>query len=369
METREHALLSASGAHRWLKCPVSARLENLIEDKDTKYSEEGTLAHSLAEKILSGQTVTFPNEEMEQAVMTYVNYVNDLYASLKEKDELTKKHHEVRLDFSEYVPEGFGTGDTVIISMDELHIIDYKHGANVYVEVNDNPQLKLYGLGGLIEFDYLFNIEKVVLHIVQPRMNNIGMFSILPKDLKAWGDEVFKLAEKAFNGEGEAIPGEYCQFCKVAGICKARANFALDLAKKGTDFKLIAIEDYASIYQACDIAKSFASAFERYLLQEMQKGKKIPGLKLVAKRSVSTYADQTAVEEKLKELGFEDALIHKPRELLGLTEMKKVIKTKGYKELENNGLIIKPIGSPTVALESDPRPALESIIEYFEEII
>lgn len=373
MEEREHAIVGASSAARWLKCAASSRLEDLIQDEDTKYSEEGTQAHALAELILNEKNTKpeFPNDEMEENVMKYVNHVVLKYAELKANDKLAKREHEVKLDFSNYVPEGFGTGDTIILALGELHIFDLKYGKGIKVSAVDNPQLKLYGLGALNLYDFIYDVKKVVLHIVQPRLDNYSDFEISPEDLTKWGDEVKKAAEIAFSGEGEAVPGEHCQFCKVAGICRARSKYALELKKNNKEFKLLRPEELADIYDQCQVLTKYASELDKYILNKLMTGEKIEGFKLVEGRSLSQYADQTAVENKLHEMGYDDAIIHKPRELLGLTEMKKLIKTAGYKELEGNALIIKPQGKPTIAKANDPRPEYgtkDNVKDDFEEI-
>jgi hypothetical protein len=184
-------------------------------------------------------------------------------------------------------------------------------------------------------------------------------------------NEVKKAAEIAFSGEGEAVPGEHCQFCKVAGICRARSKYALELKKNNKEFKLLRPEELADIYDQCQALTKYASELNTYILNKLMAGEKINGFKLVEGRSLSQYSDQTAVENKLHEMGYDDAVIHKPRELLGLTDMKKLIKAAGYKELEGNALIVKPQGKPTIAKADDSRPEYgtrDNVKDDFEEI-
>lgn len=355
---REHALLGASNAHRWTRCPASARLEELINDTDTAYAQEGTQAHKLAEMVLTGKTPredleNFPNE-MNDAVLAYVKYAENLYKELKEKDVNAVKEHEVRVNFAKYVPEGFGTADTVLISEGVIHVIDFKYGQGVKVNASGNDQLKCYAIGALEEYDYIFDLKTVVVHIVQPRLDNFSIETIDAEDLKIWAKNLKKLAEVAFSGEGNAYPGDHCQFCKVRSICKARANRFNELTEIGADFKLLSDEDIVKLWPMLDDTEKFVKNIKQYVLEEMLKGHKINGLKLVEGRSQSKYTDELAITKTLTDNGYQEPLFTK-KSLIGLTEMKKLLGAKKYKELlEGNGLIIKPQGAPKVALADDP---------------
>lgn len=355
---REHALLGASNAHRWTRCPASARLEELINDTDTTYAQEGTQAHKLAEMVLTGKTPredleNFPNE-MNDAVLAYVDYVEKLYKELKEKDVNAVKEHEVKVNFAKYVPEGFGTADTVLISEGVMHVIDFKYGQGVKVNAPGNDQLRCYAIGALEEYDYIFDIKTVVVHIIQPRLDNYSTEVIDAEDLKDWAKALKKLAEVAFSGNGDAYPGDHCQFCKVRSICKARANRLNELTEVGADFKLLSDEDIVRLWPMLDDTEKFIKNIKQYVLEEMLKGHKINGLKLVEGRSQSKYTNELAITKTLTDNGYEEPLFTK-KSLIGLTEMKKLLGAKKYRELlEGNGLIVKPQGSPKVALADDP---------------
>lgn len=355
---REHALLGASNAHRWTRCPASARLEELINDTDTTYAQEGTQAHKLAEMVLTGKTPredleNFPNE-MNDAVLAYVDYVEKLYKELKEKDINAVKEHEVKVNFAKYVPEGFGTADTVLISEGVMHVIDFKYGQGVKVNAPGNDQLRCYAIGALEEYDYIFDIKTVVVHIIQPRLDNYSTEVIDAEDLKDWAKALKKLAEVAFSGEGNAYPGDHCQFCKVRSICKARANRLNELTEVGDDFKLLSDEDIVRLWPMLDDTEKFIKNIKQYVLEEMLKGHKINGLKLVEGRSQSKYTNELAITKTLTDNGYAEPLFTK-KSLIGLTEMKKLLGAKKYRELlEGNGLIVKPQGSPKVALADDP---------------
>lgn len=355
---REHALLGASNAHRWTRCPASARLEELINDTDTAYAKEGTQAHKLAEMVLTGKTPrqdleNVPNE-INDAVLAYVGYVENLYKELKEKDMNAVKEHEVKVNFAKYVPEGFGTADTVLISEGVMHVIDFKYGQGVKVNAPSNDQLRCYAIGALEEYDYIFDIKTVVVHIIQPRLDNYSTEIINAEDLKDWAKALKKLAEVAFSGNGEAYPGDHCQFCKVRSLCKARANRLNELTEVGADFKLLSDEDIVKLWPMLDDTEKFIKNIKQYVLDEMLKGHKINGLKLIEGRSLSRYADELAVSKALIDNGYDEPLFTK-KSLIGLTEMKKLLGAKKYRELlEGNGLIIKPQGAPKVALADDP---------------
>lgn len=355
---REHALLGASNAHRWTRCPASARLEELINDTDTTYAQEGTQAHKLAEMVLTDKTPredleNCPNE-MNDAVLAYVDYVEKLYKELKEKDVNAVKEHEVKVNFAKYVPEGFGTADTVLISEGVMHVIDFKYGQGVKVNAPGNDQLRCYAIGALEEYDYIFDIKTVVVHIIQPRLDNYSTETIDAEDLKNWARALKKLAEVAFSGEGNAYPGDHCQFCKVRSICKARANRLNELTEVGDDFKLLSNEDIVRLWPMLDDTEKFIKNIKQYVLEEMLKGHKINGLKLVEGRSQSKYTNELAITKTLTDNGYEEPLFTK-KSLIGLTEMKKLLGAKKYRELlEGNGLIVKSQGSPKVALADDP---------------
>ena len=365
-----HALLGASNAHRWTRCPASARLEELINNEDTVYSAEGTEAHRLAEMILTGkvnhdEVKNYPNEMLD-AVLTYAEYVIDLFEELKAKDPNTLKEHEVKVNFAKYVPEGFGTADTILIADGVIHVIDFKYGQGVKVSSTDNDQMKCYAIGALEEYDFIYSLNTVVMHIVQPRINNISKSEIDAKDLKTWALSLKKEAKLAFSGEGDAYPGEHCQFCRVRSICRARANLVEKLAMDGKDFKLLSDEEMVKLWPLLDTTEKFIKNVKDYVLNELLKGNKIKGFKLVEGRSSSRYSDELAVTEALKQAGYEEPVFVK-KSLIGLTEMKKLLGAKKYREiLEDNGLIVKPQGAPKVALATDEGKEIESDVSLDE---
>ena len=241
----DHAVLSASGSHRWLNCTPSARLELEFENTGSEAAKEGTAAHALCEHKLkralhmrSRRPVSdYDSDEMEECTDAYVDFVMEQYEAAKQVCEDPVILIEQRLDFSCYVPDGFGTGDCLIISDDRLHIIDFKYGMGVLVEAEDNPQMKLYALGALAVYDALYDIREVSMTIFQPRRENVSTWTVSVEDLKAWAENELKpRAKMAYDGEGEYFPGEWCTFCRAAVRCRTRAEEKLKLAQ--TEFRM-----------------------------------------------------------------------------------------------------------------------------------
>lgn len=235
----KHSILSPSGSHRWLNCTPSARLEQEFSDSESEAAKEGTAAHALCEHKLkralrrrSKRPVSdYDSDEMEECSDAYVDFVMEQYeaAKLVCKDPVILI--EQKLDFSCYVPDGYGTGDCIIVSDDRIHIMDFKYGTGVMVEAEDNPQMKLYALGALELYDALYDIREVSMTIFQPRRENVSTWTISVEELRAWAENVLKpKAKMAYDGEGEYLPGEWCTFCRAAVRCRARAEEKLKLA-------------------------------------------------------------------------------------------------------------------------------------------
>ena len=240
----KHAKLSASGSKKWLNCPLSVKLESKIPNESSTYAEEGTKAHELSELKLRRKLNLIGNKvyadelsklSFDDEMDKYTDYYCDAVLGIVYKYDLNYSmvKLEERVDFSPWVIEGFGTSDVIVISNNVLEIIDLKYGKGVLVSAENNPQLMLYALGVLNDYGYLYNIEKVIMTIVQPRLDNISSFSISIPELLEWGKDVRVRASKAYNGEGECIVGKHCDegFCRAKPICKAYADERLKLAK------------------------------------------------------------------------------------------------------------------------------------------
>lgn len=372
----DHAVLSASGSHRWLNCTPSARLELEFENTGSEAAREGTAAHALCEHKLkralhmrSRHPVSdYDSDEMEECTDAYVDFVMEQYEAAKQVCEDPVILIEQRLDFSCYVPDGFGTGDCLIISDDRLHIIDFKYGMGVLVEAEDNPQMKLYALGALAVYDALYDIREVSMTIFQPRRENVSTWTIPVEDLKAWAENELKpRAKMAYDGEGEYLPGEWCTFCRAAVRCRARAEEKLKLAQ--TEFRMpplltdAEIEDILAVLP--DLTK-WANEITAYALDTaLNHGKEWIGFKVVQGRSVRKYRDEAAIAEAAKEAGYKD--IYR-QSLIPLTEMQRLMGKDRFEEILG-GLITKAPGRPTLVPKSDRRPAMNvsnAINEFYE---
>lgn len=367
MPPEKHAKLSASSAHRWMNCNPSANLEREFADKTSEAAAEGSAAHALCEhklrkalKMRSVRPVSkYDSDEMEMYINSYVEFV-------LEQIEVAKQHCtdpfvliEQRLDFSCYVPDGFGTGDCLIVADKLLHIIDFKYGLGVLVDAEENPQMMLYALGALQLFDALYDIDTISMSIFQPRRENVSTWTITVAELKEWAEKILRpKAELAFKGEGEFNPGPWCTFCKAAVKCRARAEEKLALAQyEFTKPPLLTDEEIEDILSRLDDLTKWANEIAAYAQDAaINHGKQWNGFKLVEGRSVRKYSDEAAVVAAATAAGYRD--IYK-KSLIPITEMEKLMGKKTFAEVLG-GLVIKPHGKPTLVPASDKRPAIHS---------
>lgn len=369
-----HAVLSASSSHRWLECPPSAKLNAEIADKTSEYAQQGSSAHELAEykiKSFLGENVkdptdslTYLDQEMADCTDSYAEYVAEQVAKAKEhcKDPIVLV--EQRLDFSKWVPQGFGTGDCVIVADDVLTIIDLKYGVGILVEAEKNPQMMCYALGALQLFDGIYDINKVSMTIFQPRREHISTYEITKEELLKWADTILApTAQLAASGDGEFKAGAHCQFCKVKATCRKRAEYNLELARY--DFEMPATledEEIEVILSKVDELIAWGSDIKEYALQSALSGKQWSNWKLVEGRSNRRYTDETVVADTVKAAGY-DPYEHK---VLGITAMTKLLgKTKFEKLL--GGYLEKPQGKPTLVPMSDKRPAINKAAEAADD--
>ncbi|WP_044294526.1 DUF2800 domain-containing protein [Robinsoniella peoriensis] len=361
-----HALLSASSSKRWLNCTPSARLEEQFkEDVGSMYAEEGTAAHALAEHKLkrllkrrSKRPVSdYQCDEMEECTEGYVSYAMEQIELARQNCPDPIVLIEQHLDYSAYVPEGFGTGDLLIVADGTLAVVDLKYGKGVPVEAEWNPQMLLYGLGALELFDAIYDIDTIRMTIYQPRLESISTWEISVEDLKKWVDTELKpKAALAINGEGEFSCGSWCRFCKAKNTCRARAEEYLKLARM--EFKapaLLADEEVAKVLKVADeLAKWSADVYAYATDEAVTHGKQWTGFKLVEGRSNRKYTDEEAAAETAKAAGYTD--IYKST-LVGITEMEKLMGKKKFAEILGT-LVYKPQGRLTLAAETDMREAV-----------
>jgi len=363
----KHAILSASGAHRWMSCTPSARLELEFDDRESGAAAEGTAAHALCEhklrralKMRSKKPVSkYDCDEMDTYTDDYVKFVLETVtqAKLKCKDPLVLI--EQRLNFSRYVPEGFGTGDCIIVGDGTIHIIDFKYGQGLLVNAEDNPQMKLYALSALDMFDRLYDVDDASLTIYQPRRENVSTWTISVEELKGWAETVLKpTAKLAFDGEGDYLPGEWCQFCRAAVKCRARAEAKLKLA--ALEFALpplLSDEEIGEVLTSIGDLTSWANEIMAYATDTaVNHGKEWAGFKVVEGRSNRRYTDEEAVAEAAIAAGYRD--IYK-QSLIAITEMERLMSKSKFNEVLG-GLVQKPPGKPTLVPLSDKRLAMST---------
>lgn len=370
-EEKQHALLSASAAHRWMNCTPSARLEQTFQDNSGEAAAEGTAAHALAEhklrralKMRSKKPILqYDSEEMDSYTDGYVEFVLEQIALAKKTCADPQALIEQRLNFSKYAPDGFGTGDCVIIADGVLHIIDFKYGQGVLVSAEDNPQMKLYALGALELFDGIYDISTVSMTIYQPRRENVSTHTVFKESLYQWAEEVLKpTATLAFNGNGQYLAGEWCQFCRAAVKCRARAEEKLKLARfEFTLPPLLTDADIEEILTKLDDLTSWANDIKAYALEAaVSHGKEWRGFKLVEGRSIRKYSNEEAVAEAAKAAGYRDIYETK---LIGITAMEKLLGKAKFQEILG-GLIEKPPGKPTLVPFSDNRQAINTSAKH-----
>lgn len=368
----QHALLSALGAHRWLSYPPLARAEAGLPDSSSEAGEQGTVAHTLAEwkvRCLDHRLVDSAGDkpvsewidmEMERYTDEYATFVLEQAAAAKMADPSFTLRVEQRLDFSHIVPGGFGTGDCVIIAEPTLQIIDLKYGQGVLVKAENNPQFMLYALGALHTFGDLYDIEHVAVTIYQPRRANVDTWEISVVDLQHWAEnELIPKAELASAGEGKFFPGSWCQFCRIAPTCQARAEANLTLAKlEFAPPSELSDAETADVLARIPDLKSWASDVEAYALSKaFNQGVVFEGFKLVAGRSVRKYISETDVAVAAEAAGYRDIW---DRKLITLTAMEKLMGKPAFNEILGD-LVTNPAGKPTLVPVSDKRPAIDLV--------
>lgn len=370
----QHALLSASSAHRWLHCTGSPLLEKEFPDTTSVYAQEGTLAHELGELKLKKYTTVMPKgtytrahnkitkselwqNEMESTSETYLEYVKGIMLACKIAPAVLI---EKRVDFSRYVPEGFGTADCLILAGDTLHVIDYKHGKGVVVDADHNPQMMLYALGAIDELSLLYRFKSIHMVIVQPRVNNISEFTMTADELREWGESVVKpKAEAAISGKGEFEAGDWCRFCRAKQQCKTRyeANDSLypELSERH-DPRLITLDELGEYLKRGKDMAAWLEDMKEYALSESLAGADVPGWKAVEGRGSRAFTDTDEAVDTLIKNGIDESVLYE-RRVLTLAQMEKAVGKKAFGELVGD-LVVKNPGKPTLVEESDKRPRI-----------
>lgn len=389
----QHALLSASASSRWLVCTAAPRFEETLPESTSEYAEEGRLAHAFCElKVLKKFTTSVTprtyttrlnklkkderyNPEMDKTSDLFIEHLTELAMSYDAPPYVAS---EVRVEYSDYAPEGFGTCDCVMIGGDTLTIVDYKHGKGVPVSAENNSQMMLYALGALKKYVAIYgdSIKKVRMCIDQPRIQNeLSMWETTVDGLIAWGEGIKPLAERAFNGIGEFVPGEHCRFCRGKAICKARsavhtaAEEFKDCVPEGIaqpGDNILTNAEIGDLLIRCADLVSWYKDLEEYALKTALSGEEIPGWKVVAGRSNRTFSDQDAAIKAVIDAGYDEALVYE-RKAKTLTELEKLMGKAEFAEKVGQ-YVIKPAGKPTLAVLSDKRPQYNPASADFAEV-
>lgn len=379
-----HARLSASGSKKWINCPGSIQLESEFEDKPSPFAEEGTNAHALGEakiKLALNQynRVKYHNavknlaitQDMEEYTESYKDFVIERFNEAKGITPDAKIYIEQRLDFSCWVPNGFGTGDAIIVRDGAIEIIDLKYGTGVKVSAENNSQMMLYALGAVAAFDFLYDIQLIKMTIYQPRIDNISTETISLSQLIHWGSEVANKAKLANDDRvTDCIAGEYCDsgFCKARAVCRAYAEERQRLAQY--DFKRpakLTVEEIADILDQSEKISKWVKTVNDYALdQALNNGVVFPGFKLVEGRSNRKYAkDESEIGAHLMLLGYPEEEIF-TKSLKGVSNMEKLLGKKTFNEILGD-YVVKPQGKPTLVHSDDKRPAINSVNQATED--
>lgn len=372
-----HALLSPSSASRWINCPPSALLNAEAGDRDTVFTREGELAHAVAElkarkhfigmgpqkygaalRKLKGDELW--QDEMDGHTDAYLDALKDIAATFAEMPYVAL---EQRVDFSGYVPEGFGTADCIMIGGEVLHIVDFKYGKGVEVSAEDNPQLKLYAIGAIEQYMAFYDIFTVRMTIVQPRIKREPDTWELPaRDLLRWAEDVVKpAAALAAAGEGEYAEGDWCRWCAVRGNCRARASANTVLEDFGMKQPpLLTDEEVGRALTLGRRLKTWLSDLEEYALTACLNGSDVPGWKAVEGRAVRAWTDQDAAFKAAKLAGVPEEMLYK-REPVSLAQLEKIMGKKEFAKVFTQPkamFVVTPPGKPTLVTEDDKRKAI-----------
>ncbi len=309
----------------------------------------------------------FYTAETEEVVQVYVGYAAEKISEAYGRCKDPEIQIEMRSDYSRWAPEGFGTADLVTVSDGLLEIIDFKGGKRP-VSAQGNSQMRLYALGVLDAFDYLYDIDTVRMTIVQPRKDSIDSEEISVADLLEWGDTVVRpIAALAAEGKGELSAGDHCEWCRAQGPCRAKAERNLEIQRYNfSDPHLLDDDEIADILARSDELQSWVSCVKKFALQQALQGAEYHGWKVVAGKSNRRYSDPDVVSASLIEAGYEPSIIFKPQELLGITDMQTVLSKEKFDDLLK-GLLIKPPGKPALVPESDKRPVLGTTVDFDDD--
>ena len=379
--SKAHAKLSPSAADRWIHCPGSIRLaEQCPPAGSTDYADEGTAAHALAELKVRRMTVAIAEEyfdraraseyycgEMEEATEYYADRVLEIWSDARMKDPAADLMAEQRFSLERWIPGGFGTSDAIVIGNGVIEVIDLKYGKGIKVEAENNPQLRLYGLGAALLFRDIYDLETVRMTIIQPRLDHISTEEMPLQALFNWAETVVKpAAQMALSKDAPTTCGDWCRWCPARATCRTRAEKQLELAQY--DFAapdLLQPGEIGDILRRAEDLQKWASDVQAYAFEQALAGEHYDGWKLVEGRSTRKWADDIRVAETLQAAGFPEAALYE-RKLYGITAMEKIVGKKKLTEVLGD-LIVKPAGKPVLVPSTDKRPELNSAADDFVE--
>lgn len=403
----QHAFLSASSAHRWAMCTAAPHYEAQFPDGDPGvYAREGTLAHKICELTVQYNAGLITKrkynsqlkkchedelfkEEMIKTAEFYAEQIWQASMAYKNKPYLAT---EVRVDFSEIVPDGFGTCDCCMIGDNKLSIFDYKHGKGVPVSAENNPQMRLYALGALRQYGMFYKIDTVSMSIIQPRITeDVSSEEISAEDLLKWGEQLKPIAQKAFTGEGaEFKEGPWCRFCKGKAVCRARSEnmtaledfMNMPVLGKMTDEEkmqrtsaeivgfpvshVLTDKEVGDLLQRGARLAQWYEDLKTYAQDAILAGKEIPGWKVVEGRATRAWDDPEKALELFKQAGFDEAVLF-DRKQKSLSELEKLVGKKKFAEIAGEH-IVRPPGKPTLVVESDKRQPYNAAAADFKNI-
>lgn len=370
---KQHSLLSASSAERWLNCPGSVDLTKDLPDTTNESAEEGSLAHEIAElklrkKLIEGigpkaftarmnkfKKDPLYQEEMQAHTDTYVDHIAEIAYNLPGTPMVTAEH---QVDFSDIVPGGFGTADCIMTYGNDLYIFDFKYGRGIPVSAKDNPQLRLYAYGAVMAYQLLCDIKTIHMTIVQPRNGGINSETVTRDELIDWA--VFKvrpIAQKAAEGVEEYHNGPWCRWCKAAPFCR---EHALSTVEAVEDFEMklppeLTPEEFSALLYKLDPLIKYANTAKEYAQSALLKGEIIPGWKLVSGKSNRIWANQEKAFTAIQAAGINGALLYE-RKPVTPPGLEKILGSKLFGEVASSYAVKSP-GKPTLAPENDPREA------------
>lgn len=388
-----HATLSASGAKRWMSCPPSARLEERLRgifgEKSTPFAEEGTKAHSLAELKLLREKGRLSEDdgindfnydlrrkalgdipkEMDEATDYYAEIIIEKFLTARQSCPDAQLKLEQRLDFSRWVPNGFGTGDAVIVSEELLEVCDLKYGKGVPVFAENNPQARCYGLGALHCYGVLYGFKHVRNTIIQPRLDSVTEEMLTTDELLQWAETELKpAAELAWKGKGEFNPGDHCKFCAARAICYARATKAMTIFKHGFETPGVIPDDaIPEILAVADTAIDWIKDLQAYALSQALRGQEWPGYKLVrGKRPPRKWVDEEEAKHQLIRAGYEPE-VYTETKFKSPSNIEKLVGKQAFEAIFAT-LVTQSDGALTLVPESDKRTEFTSAEADFSDI-